>query len=283
MLGGWGNGDASTGAVDFLDLREDDPGPDAGACSLRGGRGFAAAPGTRAWRSLAPLRLPRKLHAAVGLPDGRLFVFGGRASDEPGVGPVDAVEAYDPTRDEWRFVAPLPGGGACASAAVDDDHRVYVLTWGATGGGDDLPMSANRVEKKARKAGKAAEAEAAARGASPGEAAAARKAAAEAFRRDASSRTRTRGEIGGLWRYDPNANAYELLGGLPLPEWYGFAAAAGDGWVYAAGGSVSGRWTGAAFRFRVADAGAGAGAGEWEALPSMKMVRRRTAAAVVKM
>ena len=105
----------------------------------------------------------------------------------------------------------------------------------------------------------------------------------EAFRRDASSRTRTRGEIGGLWRYDPNANAYELLGGLPLPEWYGFAAAAGDGWVFAAGGSVSGRWTGAAFRFRVADAGAGAGAGEWEELPSMKMVRRRTAAAVVKM
>lgn len=283
VLGGWGNGDASTGAVDFLDLREDDPGLNAGAFSLRGGRGFAAAPGTRAWRSLAPLRLPRKLHAAAGLPDGRLLVFGGRASDEPGVGPVDAVEAYDPTRDEWRFVAPLPGGGACASAAVDDDHRVYVLTWGATGGGDDSHMSANRVEKKARKAGKAAEAEATARGASPGEAAAARKAAVEAFRRDASSRTRTRGEIGGLWRYDPDANAYELLGGLPLPEWYGFAAAAGDGWVYAAGGSVSGRWTGAAFRFRVADAGAGAGAGVWEELPSMKMVRRRTAAAVVKM
>ena len=290
VLGGWGNGDASTGAVDFLDLRDRDAGPsDAATFSLRGGRGFAAPPGTRAWRSLAPLRLPRKLHAAAGLPDGRLFVFGGRASDEPGVGPVDAVEAYDPTRDEWRLVAPLPGGGACASAAVDDDGRVYVLTWGAGGGagGEDAAtnvnanatMSANRVEKKARKAGKAAEAEALIAGASREEATAARAAAAEAFRRDVSARTRTRGEIGGLWRYDPDADAYESLGGLPLPEWYGFAAAASDGWVYAVGGSTAGRWTGAAFRRRVADDAAG---GEWEELPSMKMVRRRTAAAVVK-
>ena len=27
---------------------------------------------------------------------------------------VDAAEAYDPTRDEWRFVAPVHGG-ACAT------------------------------------------------------------------------------------------------------------------------------------------------------------------------
>jgi len=58
------------------------------------------------------------------------------------------------------------------------------------------------------------------------------------------------------------------------------------------GGSTSGRWTGECFRYDVAGTGAGAGAGAaaggassgvgagWEALPPMKMVRRRTAAAV---
>ena len=63
---------------------------------------------------------------------------------------------------------------------------------------------------------------------------------------------------------------------------YRYTAAAHGGWVYAVGGSTSGRWTGAAYRFRVGVGGdSGGGGGGWEELPSMKMVRRRTAAAVV--
>ena len=175
VLGGWGNGDASTGAVDFLDLREDDPGLNAGAFSLRGGRGFAAAPGpargvrSRRYASRANSTPPRVS------PTGVCSSSAGARATNP---------AWVPWMPSRRTTRPATSGdssrrfrgGACASAAVDDDHRVYVLTWGATGGGDDSHMSANRVEKKARKAGKAAEAEATARGASPGEAAAARKA-----------------------------------------------------------------------------------------------------------
>ena len=86
-----------------------------------------------------------------------------------------------------------------------------------------------------------------------------------------------------MWRYDADDDTYAFLADLPLPEWYGFTAAAHEGWVYAIGGSTKGRWTGAAFRFPV---GGGlkcdAGDGEWEELPGMEMVRRRTAAAVVR-
>ena len=90
-----------------------------------------------------------------------------------------------------------------------------------------------------------------------------------------------------MWRYDADADRYAFLADLPLPEWYGFTAAAHEGWVYAIGGSTKGRWTGAAFRFRVASGrGRGekgvAGDGEWEELPGMEMVRRRTAAAIVR-
>jgi hypothetical protein len=49
-------------------------------------------PASRMWKSLAPLNTPRKLHAVAGLPDGRLFTFGGRVSDEARVGPIKAAE-----------------------------------------------------------------------------------------------------------------------------------------------------------------------------------------------
>ena len=305
LVGGWGNGDACAGSVDFLNLRERDAFPEPGgsrggeggarggatvsasereagsnaapnavaasgapapapvvAAALTGGRGFAAGSGARRWRSLPPLLTPRKLHAAVGLSDGRLFVFGGRVADDPGVGPTASAEAYDPREGAWRRVADLPAGGACASAAVDvfvktpDEasgpgggadrgeagarERIFVMTWG----GD--PNVGKGKGKGKNNEGKSA----------------------------SSSRC----EVGALWSYDPDGDAYAEVAGLPLPEYYGFAAAAAGGWVYACGGSTRGAWTGAAHRIFVGEGGEGRGG---EALPSMKMVRRRTAAAAV--
>ena len=217
-IGGWADGNSCTGAVDFLDLRTD--------------------PTSTTWRSLAPLITPRKLHGAAGLPDGRLFVFGGRIGDHGG--PIAGAEAYDPTSNEWRAIRPLPIG-ACACACVDGSDEgkgtqyVYVATWGA-----DNPEG-NKSTKRGGKDPRV-------------------------------------GEAGALWRYDPDADTYERVCGLPLPEWYGFAMCAFDGWVYLIGGSTAGRWTGAAFRRRV-DQG---GESEWEELPPMKVVRRRTAAAVAR-
>jgi len=229
-IGGWADGNSCTGAVDFLDLRTD--------------------PTSATWRSLAPLNTPRKLHGAAGLPDGRLFVFGGRIGDDARAGPIAGAEAYDPTSNAWRDVCPLPFG-ACACACVDgseqSSHRsvdgsdersrrsVYVATWGA-----DNPEG-NASTKRGGKDPRV-------------------------------------GEAGALWRYDPDADTYERMCGLPLPDWYGFAMCAFDGWVYLVGGSTAGRWTGAAFRKKVDEGGES----EWEELPPMKMVRRRTAAAVAR-
>ena len=125
-VGGWANGNVCTGAVDFLDLRT--------ASDSGGGTGTSDGADVR-WTSLAPLTTPRKLHAAAGLPDGRLFVFGGRVSDEARVGPIASAEWYDPGEDAWRPAAALPFG-ACACAATLGGH-VYVMTWGASseGGG----------------------------------------------------------------------------------------------------------------------------------------------------
>jgi hypothetical protein len=85
-----------------------------------------------------------------------------------------------------------------------------------------------------------------------------------------------------LWRYDTAEDAYALISPLPLPEWYGFACAAKGGRVYAIGGSTVGRWTGAAFRIDVRGwIRDSSETPAWEALPDMKMVRRRAAAAAV--
>ena len=233
------------------------------AAALTGGRGFAAGSGARRWRSLPPLLTPRKLHAAVGLSDGRLFVFGGRVADDPGVGPTASAEAYDPREGAWRRVADLPAGGACASAAVDvflktpDEasgsgggadrgeararERIFVMTWG----GDP-----NVGKGKGKGKGK---------------------------NNEGKSGPSSRCEVGALWSYDPDADAYAEVAGLPLPEYYGFAAAAAGGGCTRAAGARGARGPGP----RTGSSwGRGEGRG-WEALPSMKMVRRRTAAAAV--
>ena len=323
VIGGWGDGDSCTGAADALILDDaisfsDDVLGDSKADprSLKGGRGWVPSDAdlkTR-WRSLPRLSTPRKLHAAAGLRDGRLFAFGGRTSDDPNVGPTDSAETFRvPTRtsddggasssfsESWKPVSPLPAGGACACACVDDAdvraNAVYVLTWGASSRGSAKTVNpkpttrskANRIDKRARKAGEAARLAALARGADENAAVAEGNAARTAARDAEDTRTRSGAEIGGLWRYDADADRYAFLADLPLPEWYGFTAAAHEGWVYAIGGSTKGRWTGAAFRFRVASGrGRGdkkngdAGDGEWEELPGMEMVRRRTAAAIVR-
>jgi hypothetical protein len=243
------------------------------------------------------MNTPRKLHAAAGVSDGRLYVFGGRVSDDARVGPTSTAEAYDPAADEWRYARDLPTG-ACACACVDEDDVVYVLTWGADkeggggkGGGKGVgavkEVSKNRAEKNRRKAEKAAKAKAAAaaaEGGGGGERDAAPQpvpAAAELETPQTNAKPVTT-ETGALWRYDTAEDAYALISTLPLPEWYGFACAAKGGRVYAIGGSTVGRWTGAAFRIDVR--GWSRDSSEtpaWEALPDMKMVRRRAAAAAV--
>ena len=222
-------------------------------------------------------------------------MFGGRVSDDARVGPTSSAEAYDPAADEWRYARDLPTG-ACACACVDEDDVVYVLTWGADkeggggGGGGGKgglgavkEVSKNRAEKNRRKAEKAAAKAAAAEGGGGDRDAAPQPvpAATELEMPRAKAAPATT-ETGALWRYDTAEDAYALISPLPLPEWYGFACAAKGGRVYAIGGSTVGRWTGAAFRIDVRGwIRDSSETPAWEALPDMKMVRRRAAAAAV--
>lgn len=302
LIGGWGNGNACTGAVDVLRLEGDDESsrvdtPGMATVQLNGGRGWT--PGTsetkKLWRSLSPLRTPRKLHAAVGLHDGRVFVFGGRTSDGPNVGPTSSAEGYDPKRNMWRVIRSLPAGGACACACADEaTQQVFVLTWGSSGGegtkaADKATSSTNRLDKRAKKVGDSVRKAAIERGLCEADAVlegkAARSKAFAEFQKQANESSSV-SERGGLWRYDPDCDTYQFITNLPLPEWYGFTAVACGGWVYAIGGSTSGKWTGAAFRFQsgafLSTKNEKKPSLTWETLPAMEMVRRRTAAAVVR-
>ena len=253
LIGGWGNGDSCSGAVDLLRLdgASDEDGT-LDPSDLNGGRGWVPSPDTtkKQWWSLCALQTPRKLHAAAGLGDGRLFVWGGRTGDDPNQGPTPTAEAYCPETNKWRFVKPLPGGGACACACVDDENGheknvVYVLTWGSSGntcdgkskstetktktsGDTNKPVGTNRMDKRAKKVGDCVYKLAIDSGVCEADAVAEGKAArAAAFAKEQKA-TSTDGanvaktEHGGLWRYLPDSDTYEFVATLPLPEWYGF-------------------------------------------------------------
>ena len=84
------------------------------------------------------------------------------------------------------------------------------------------------------------------------------------------------GSSSALLRYDPAKDTYEKLSELPLPDWHGFAATSIGTEIYVLGGATKGQWSSDAFCYNVAD-------GTWKKLPSMKAVRRRTAAVAVTM
>lgn len=77
----------------------------------------------------------------------------------------------------------------------------------------------------------------------------------------------------GLLRYSPSADRYELVADLPLPEWFGFALASWDRWIYVLGGTTRGSLTGAFYRYDTV-------CGAWEQLPGLEVGRRRLALVV---
>lgn len=62
---------------------------------------------TQRWTPAAPLHRPRYRHAAVGLPDGRVLVVGGRES-RSFPGPAPTAEIYDPAADTWTVIQNVP-------------------------------------------------------------------------------------------------------------------------------------------------------------------------------
>jgi hypothetical protein len=80
------------------------------------GAAWVLAPGARKWEPMPPLPTPRNSSAAAVL-NGRLHVAGGRVVRPGGLQNLPVHEAWDPARDRWVTLAPMPqprGGHAAA-------------------------------------------------------------------------------------------------------------------------------------------------------------------------
>jgi hypothetical protein len=83
------------------------------------GAAWVLAPGAKRWEPLPPLPTPRNSSAAAVL-NGRLHVAGGRVVRDGGLVNLTVHEAWDPARERWVTLAPMPearGGHAAAVAA----------------------------------------------------------------------------------------------------------------------------------------------------------------------
>lgn len=83
------------------------------------GAAWVLKPGAKRWVPMPPLPTPRNSSAAAVL-NGRLHVAGGRVVRDSGLVNLTAHEAWDPARERWVTLAPMPearGGHAAAVAA----------------------------------------------------------------------------------------------------------------------------------------------------------------------
>ena len=64
-------------------------------------------PQTRTWRERAPMPTGRSGGTAA-VVGNRLYVFGGEGNEDNSLGTFNQVEVYDPARDSWTQLAPMP-------------------------------------------------------------------------------------------------------------------------------------------------------------------------------
>ena len=98
-----------------------------------------AVDGGSGWEPRAPLPVPRG-HLASAVVDGLLYAIGGQLRHDTDSIDLDAVHVYDPARDAWRAVAPLPAPrshfegstfvyrGAIVIVGGRDNTRFYPLS-----------------------------------------------------------------------------------------------------------------------------------------------------------
>lgn len=89
--------------------------------------------GDPTWQPRAPLPAPRG-HLASAVVDGRIYAIGGQIRHD--TNPVDlaTVDVYDPARDAWTAVAPLPAPRSHFEAATFVHRGAIVIV----GGRDDM-------------------------------------------------------------------------------------------------------------------------------------------------
>lgn len=79
------------------------------------------------WSSAAPMPRARQLHAAVTAKDGRIFVFGGSASDYLGDTCISRVDVYRWESDDWTAAEDMPTARCGVTAVLGPDDRIYVI------------------------------------------------------------------------------------------------------------------------------------------------------------
>jgi protein kinase-like protein/Kelch motif protein len=83
-------------------------------------------PNMNVWSQISPLRTARRGAAGAVGGDGRIYVMGGRLGPG-GAETTNLVEAYDPLKDIWTDVLPMPTPRAWLAAATAPDGRIYAI------------------------------------------------------------------------------------------------------------------------------------------------------------
>jgi N-acetylneuraminic acid mutarotase len=93
-------------------------------------------PATNQWTKKKPMALPSH-HVAFCEHDGKIYAFGGFVYPETGPAawvPINNTWEYDPAKDSWKAMAPMPTKRGAAEAA-EVDGKIYVIGGATTAPG----------------------------------------------------------------------------------------------------------------------------------------------------
>src|SRR5579871_864830 len=94
-------------------------------------------PGKNTWTKKKPMALPSH-HVAFCEMDGKIYTFGGFVYPEqgapPGWVPINNAWEYDPVKDSWKALSPMPTKRGAAEA-VEVDGKIYVIGGATTAPG----------------------------------------------------------------------------------------------------------------------------------------------------
>jgi N-acetylneuraminic acid mutarotase len=190
-------------------------------------------PSTDSWAPVASLLGGRQGPAVVAGADGRIYAIGGSYTDGPT--PPTSVEAYDPATDAWTRVADLPRPRSRPAAALGPDERIYVF------GGYSPDAVWQRAVLRYDTTTDTWETLASTPPLRPEIALSGPDGRIYVLASTALSPNAPDGH-GAIEMYDPVADAWSVLTGLPTERWEAAVAMGPDGLIYVIGGVPQGGW-----------------------------------------
>jgi len=102
-------------------------------------------PATNRWSRLTPMPISRSSLAAATGRDGRIYTFGGWNNDS-NYYTLNTAEVYDPSRNTWSAIAPMPTAREDPVAATGRDARIYVIGGNTGANGNPVLGALKTVE-----------------------------------------------------------------------------------------------------------------------------------------